>query len=453
MTEPSAKRKPGTLPGVPVSCIVHPAEGIAGSISVPGDKSISHRVGMIAGLASGISVVKNYLQSEDCISTLRAMEALGARTYALETGELQIEGNGGRMMQPAGMLDVGNSGTTIRLLSGLLAGQSLDVELTGDESLRNRPMKRIKEPLEKMGAKITLTGEKETAPIRIQGGHLKAIDYLLPMASAQVKSCLLLAGLYAEGKMIITEPAQTRDHTERLFKTMGIPVDVRGLQLHMDGLGPKGPSLDARTFAIPGDFSSAAFWLVAAAARPGQTVTIRNVGLNPRRTALLDVLKRAGATVSISSSREDDLVEEAGDITVTGAELTGVTVEGDEIPNLIDELPIVAVLGALASGRTEIRDAAELRVKESDRIQCMAENLVKMGVKIEEKPDGMIIEPPGELIPQAGLRSYGDHRIAMSMAVLALFAKEPVVIHNIACVDTSYPEFWSHMEALGGHVG
>lgn len=453
MAEPTSKRKPGTLPGVPVSCIVHPAPAVKGALEVPGDKSISHRVGMIAGLASGKSVVKNYLQSEDCISTLRAMEALGARTYALETGELHIEGTGGRLIQPAGALDCGNSGTTLRLLSGILAGQPLRVELTGDESLRNRPMKRIKEPLEAMGARVTLTGDKGTAPIRIEGARLKGIEYLLPVASAQVKSCLLLAGLFAEGATVVAEPAKTRDHTERLLKAMGVPLQVRGLQIELEGFGMGGPAFEARTFAIPGDFSSAAFWMVAAAAREGCEVTVRNVGLNPRRTALLDVLKRAGAEVTVTPRQGEDLIEESGDVTVRGAALSGVVIEGDEIPNLIDELPVLAVLGALAGGRTEIRDAAELRVKESDRIACMAENLGRMGVRVEEKPDGMAIEGAATFTPSGGLRSFGDHRIAMSMAVLALHATEPVVIHNVACVDTSYPAFWSHLEELGGHVG
>ncbi|HMP73320.1 MAG TPA: 3-phosphoshikimate 1-carboxyvinyltransferase [Kiritimatiellia bacterium] len=446
------KRKTGPLPGIPVSCVVRPAKQVEGVVEVPGDKSISHRVGMFAGLAAGTSLIQNYLRAGDCISTLRAMEALGARTYALEDGSIQIEGTAGNMLQPAGPLDVGNSGTTIRLLSGLIAGHKVEVQLTGDESLCSRPMKRIQAPLELMGAKVELTGERGTAPVTIKGGTLKGIDYLLPMASAQVKSCVLLAGLFAEGTTRVTEPVHTRDHTEQLFKLMNVPLEIKGLQLCLKGYGPKGPPLKARTFIIPGDFSSAAFWMVAGAARPGQEVTIRNVGLNPRRTALIKVLRAAGATVEVKPYENTNHAELAGDIVVKGAHLSGVEVGGDDIPNLIDEVPIIAVMGALAKGRTVIRDAAELRVKESDRIECMASNLRLMGVNVTTHPDGLEIEGGAKLQGSSAIRSYGDHRIAMSMAVLGLFAPEPIVIGNVGCVDTSYPEFWTHLGALGGHV-
>jgi len=437
---------------VPVSAIVHPAKTIAGEIQVPGDKSISHRVAMLAGISSGTSEVENYLQSEDCINTLKAMEALGARSYETPDGKLHIQGTGGKFMQPAGMLDVGNSGTSMRLLSGLLAGSPITVELTGDDSLRSRPMKRIKEPLELMGAKVELTGEKGTAPVRITGGKLKGIDYLLPVASAQVKSCVMLAGLFAEGITRVTEPVHTRDHTERLLQALGLPITIKGLQVEIRGAGPKGPAIKARPYTVPGDFSSAAFWMVAVAGRPGSTLTIRNVGLNPRRTAMLQVLEQAGVGVKVKEYKKTHHTEPAGDIVIKGAKLKPFEVGGDMIPNLIDELPVIFVLAALADGKSVIRDAHELRVKESDRIATMAGNLRLMGVDAEEQPDGMIINGGKPIKPESSVRSYGDHRIAMSMAVLGTYAEAPVVIQNVACVDTSYPGFWDHMRKLGGHV-
>ncbi len=437
---------------IPQSVMVQPGDVFGGTIEVPGDKSISHRVAMMAALASGTTKIRHFLQSEDCVNTLRAMEALGARSYFSEDGELVIQGTGGNLIEPAGPLNMGNSGTTIRLLAGILAGQTGTYELTGDDSLRSRPMARIKDPLEKMGAKLALTGEKGTAPITITGGKLKAIDYMLPVASAQVKSCLLLAGLFAEGTTIVTEPLPTRDHTERLFRTLELPVAVDGTQIKLKGFGNEGPSIKARPFTIPGDFSSAAFWMVAAAARKKAEVTIRNVGLNPRRIALLDVLRRAGAAVDITLSATNADAEPVGDIHVCGGQLKAVEVGGSDIPNLIDELPLIAVLGALAQGTTIIRNAAELRVKESDRIATMAANLRLLGVEVEERPDGMAVTGGAALAATSPVRSYGDHRIAMAMSVLALFSSTPVVINNVACVDTSYPGFWDHLRQLGGHV-
>lgn len=437
---------------IPQSVIVHPATSLSGELEVAGDKSISHRIAMMAALSSGTSTIRNFLQSEDCINTLRAMEALGARSFFDEKGLLHIQGTGGKLIQPAGTLNVGNSGTTIRLLAGILAGQPGTFEMTGDESLCSRPMARIKDPLERMGAKVGLTGERGTAPITISGGKLKAIDYVLPVASAQVKSCVLLAGLFAEGTTTVTEPIPTRDHTERVFRMLDLPLTVNGSQVSIKGFGPRGPALRAREFRVPGDFSSAAFWLVAAAARKRATVVIRNIGLNPRRTALVDVLKRAGAQVEVRIDSASADGEPVGDVRVTGGKLKAVEVKGAEIPNLIDELPLVAVLGCLAEGVTEIRNAAELRVKESDRIATMANNLRLMGVDVEERPDGMAIKGPADLKPSGALRSYGDHRIAMAMAVLASYSTEKVVINNIACIDTSYPGFWSDFKSLGGHV-
>ncbi len=437
---------------IPQSVIVHPSAVLSGTIEVPGDKSISHRIAMLAGLASGTSKVDNFLQSEDCINTLHAMEALGARSSVSEEGELTIQGMGGNLLEPAGALNVGNSGTSMRLLAGIIAGHPLKIEMTGDDSLRTRPMSRIKEPLERMGAKIELTGERGTAPITIHGGKLKAIDYMLPVASAQVKSCVLLAGLFAEGTTSVTEPVPTRDHTERLLRAMGVPVIVEGNQIKIKGYGSEGPTLKARSFFVPGDFSSAAYWMVAVAARKKGTVTVKNVGLNPRRIAFLDVLKRMGASVEVKQSGDTGDAEPMGDVKISGSKLKGVEVGGADIANLIDELPLVAAVAALAEGKTVIKNAAELRVKESDRIAAMALNLRLFGVNVEETEDGMIIEGGSEIKPTGAVRSFGDHRIAMSMSILATYATESAVINNVACVDTSYPGFWDDLRKLGGHV-
>lgn len=437
---------------IPQSVIVNPSSTLSGTMEVPGDKSISHRVAMLAAMAKGTSTIRNFLQSEDCVNTLHAMAALGARTSVTDDGELTIQGTGGNLLEPAGPLNVGNSGTSIRLIAGLLAGQPMTVEVTGDESLCTRPMSRIKEPLERMGAKVELTGEKGTAPIKITGGNLKPIDYMLPVASAQVKSCILFAGLFADGVTSVSEPVPTRDHTERMLRAFGVPVEVDGLQVRVKGFGQGGPSLKAGQFVVPGDFSSAAYWMVAVAARKRDSVTIKNVGLNPRRIALIDVLKRMGASVEVKQRSEPGDREPMGDVKVTGGKLKGVSVGGADIANLIDELPLVSVLGALAEGETTIVNAAELRVKESDRIATMAANLRLVGVDVEERDDGMVIRGGSELKPTGAARSYGDHRIAMAMAILATYGTEKLLINNVNCVDTSYPAFWSDLKKLGGHV-
>ncbi len=431
------------------SKIVHPAK-LEGTVKVPGDKSISQRVAMLASLAEGTSKVVGYLNGEDARSTLAAMEQMGAKADFRDDA-LYITGVAGTLRQPDEPLNMGNSGTGTRLLAGLVVGAGIEVTMVGDESLSSRPMGRIRHPLELMGAHIGLTGPRGTLPMVVCGGRLQGIGYLLPMASAQVKSCILLAGLYATGKTVVVEPSPTRDHTEKLFEALGIPVKIDGLEISIEGYGPQGPRFKAREFIVPGDFSSAAFWIVAVAARPGAALTLENVGLNPRRTALLDVMKRMGADIEVSVT--ESLGDPYGTITVRGAPLKGTVVAGDEIANLIDELPIIAVAGALAEGRTDIRDAGELRVKESDRIAEMVKNLRLFGVEVEEKPDGMVVSGPAQLkTPDVALDSHGDHRIAMSMAVLNSFGNGPVTIRNTGCVDTSYPEFWSHMEQLGGKV-
>lgn len=429
---------------------VYPVSKFGGELRVPGDKSVSQRIAMLAALAKGTSEVHGFLQGEDAMSTLGAMCSLGA-SAKFEGDVLKITGTGGKFIEPANPLDMGNSGTGTRLLAGLLAGQKMTVTMTGDASLSRRPMGRIKTPLELMGAKLDLTGEKGTLPLTIHGTPLHGIRYELPMASAQVKSCILLAGLFAEGKTTVVEPRPTRDHTEKLFQTLEIPLHIDGMEITLQGFGSKGPQIKARKLTVPGDFSSAAFWIAAVAARPGATLTVRGVGLNPRRTALLDVLKRMGALIEVEVTEEQG--DPIGTVFVRGAQLRGTEIGGDEIPNLIDELPMLAVTGALAKGKTIIRDAAELRVKESDRIAVTAAHLRSFGVHVDEHPDGMTVHGPVKLhSPEDPLASHGDHRITMSMAMLATFADAPVKLEQVECVATSYPDFWNHLEQLGGKV-
>jgi 3-phosphoshikimate 1-carboxyvinyltransferase len=429
---------------------VYPVAAFGGEVSVPGDKSVSQRIALLAALAKGVTEVRGFLRGEDALSTLGAMCALGA-SARYDGDVLRITGTGGKFMTPVHPLDMGNSGTGTRLLAGLLAGQSLTAVLTGDASLSRRPMGRIKVPLELMGARLELTGEKGTLPMTVHGSPLHGIRYELPMASAQVKSCVLLAGLFAEGSTTVVEPRPTRDHTEKLFQALDLPVQVDGLTIRVPGFGPAGPRVAARPLTVPGDFSSAAFWIAAVAARPDAELIVRGVGLNARRTALLDVLRRMGAQIEteLTSSQGDPI----GTVFVRGAALRGTRIGGDEIPNLIDELPMLAVIGALAQGATEIRDAAELRVKESDRIAVMAAHLRAFGVEVQEHADGLTVCGPATLrAPAMPLASQGDHRIAMSMAMLATFADAPVQLEEVGCVATSYPEFWNHLQQLGGKV-
>ncbi len=429
---------------------IYPISAFGGELRVPGDKSVSQRIAMLAALAKGTSEILGFLTGEDALSTLHAVCALGA-SARFDGDVLLISGTGGGFKEPASPLDMGNSGTGTRLLAGLLAGQNMTVTMTGDDSLSRRPMGRIKDPLEEMGAQIELTGEKGTLPMRISGTPLQGIRYELPMASAQVKSCVLLAGLFAEGKTTVVEPRPTRDHTEKLFQTLEIPIVVNGLEISLQGLGPTGPEINGCKITVPGDFSSAAFWIAAVAARPGAELVIRNVGLNPRRTALLDVLRRMGALIET----ELDVVngDPIGSVFVHGTSLSGTEICGDEIPNLIDEIPMIAAIGALAEGETIIRDAAELRVKESDRIAVTTAHLRAFGVEVDERSDGMTVRGPVQLsTPKEPLASHGDHRIAMAMAILATFADAPAQINDVDCVATSYPDFWKHLEQLGGRV-
>ncbi len=429
---------------------IYPTDSFSGTLNVPGDKSISQRVAMLTTLANGISEVRGFLRSEDAMSTLGAVCALGAS--AVFDGEvLKITGTRGLFNAPKHPLNMGNSGTGTRLLAGLLAGQTFSVAMIGDESLSQRPMNRIKYPLKQMGARIELIGRNDTLPMTICGAPLCGIHYELLIASAQVKSCVLLAGLFAEGTTTVVESCPTRDHTEKLFQTLKLPIQINGSEISVQGFGPCGPDIAPCLLSIPGDFSSAAFWIAAVAARPGATLTIQDVGLNPRRTALLNVLRRMGAQINTKITKKQH--DPIGSISVYGTKLSGTKVGGNEVPNLIDELPIIAVVGALAEGETSIRDAVELRVKESDRIAVMAAHLRAFGVEVEELPDGLTVCGPTMLsVPKKPLASYGDHRITMAMAILASFAKDPVKLEDVNCVTTSYPEFWDHFKQLGGRV-
>lgn len=415
---------------------------------VPGDKSMSHRAAILGGLSDGTCTIRNFLPSEDCVNTLHAMLALGAKVDVIETlpgfgpVHLRIHGRSMKLDAPENPIDCGNSGTGMRLLAGLLAGQPFTSELFGDASLSSRPMGRITVPLGQMGAKIECLGAKEgCAPLRIHPAALHPIRYAMPVASAQVKSAILLAGLFTTGTTTVEQPAPSRDHTERMMASFGIHLQQDGLTVSLDG----GQIPTACDFTVPGDISSAAFWLVAAAAMPGAKLRITNVGLNPTRTAIIKVLARMGAT--IHETIHSDHGEPIGDLEIIGAPLQGTTLLEEEIPNLIDEIPVLAVAAALARGRTVIRKARELRVKETDRIATVVNNLRTMGGTVEEFDDGMEIEG-GHPLHGATLDSFGDHRIAMAFAIAGLFASGRTVITNTACVNTSYPGFQHHLTAI-----
>jgi 3-phosphoshikimate 1-carboxyvinyltransferase len=426
---------------------------IPAEISVPGDKSISHRSVMFSGMAQGRTEIQGFLPSEDCLSTVGAMKALGAEVEWLsaegssDQTHLAVTGFGKSLKTPADPIDCGNSGTTMRLLSGILAGQTFESELFGDASLSKRPMKRIADPLGLMGARITGQTEKICAPIRVSGGNLQPIHYKLPVASAQVKSAVLLAGLFAPGKTTVIEPVVTRNHTERLMTHFGIKWLRDGDHVTVYG----GQEPRAKDMVVPGDISSAAFWMVAAAAKPGAQITLKNVGLNSTRTGIISVLLRMGAKITQSEIDSDG--EPRGNVVVRGGDLDNTVIGGTEIPNVIDELPILAVAGALARGTTRIQDARELRVKETDRIAAVASNLRLMGVDVHEFEDGMEITG-GANLKGAVIPTFHDHRIAMAFAIAGLFAEGVTTIEGAECIGTSYPGFEKHLEMfLGGPTG
>jgi len=414
-------------------------------VELPGDKSISHRYAMLAGLAEGTSELRHFSAAADCHSTLGCMKALGAEVK-IDNDTVRVTGHGPRGLKASWRaLDAGNSGTTMRLLAGILAGQSFSSKLTGDESLQKRPMKRVIGPLREMGADIR-GRDDNFAPLEIRGAALKAIEHKMPMASAQVKSAVLLAGLFAEGETTVTEPARTRDHTELALQEFGAAIESHGRTIRIHGLGSG--KLTAKSLDVPGDLSSAVFFIAAASLFADSNLLIHNVGLNPTRTAILDVFASMGAAVQIIGLRSSQ-GEIVGDLAVKGASLKGGVIAGEQIPLVIDELPMLAALGPYTEEGIEIRDAAELRVKESDRIAALAENLRRMGARVEERPDGLKVEGrrAGKL-HGAEIEPRGDHRIAMAFAVAGLAAEGSTIIRDADCAGVSYPTFFRELERL-----
>jgi 3-phosphoshikimate 1-carboxyvinyltransferase len=422
--------------------VVAPGRPLRGVLRVPGDKSISHRAAILGAVARGTTRISGYLRADDCLSTLRCLRALGV--VIGEHGD-ELEIRGGVLREPEEILDVGNSGTTIRLLAGVLAGQHFHTVVTGDRSIRRRPMDRVADPLRRMGARISGREGGRFAPLAIDGGGLRGIAYRTPVASAQVKSALLLAALFANGDTVVEEPSRSRDHTERMLDAFGGRVDRDGLAVHLRG--PQG--LRATEIRVPGDLSSAAFFLVAAALVSGSELTVPDVGLNPTRTGVLDILKMMGASVEVRDLKEEG-GEPVGTVVVRGSRLHGATIGGDLIPRAIDELPVLAVAASLAEGETVIRDAAELRVKESDRVAALARELSRLGATVEAQPDGLAIVGTRRL--RGGrVTSGGDHRIAMALAVAGLCADGAVTVDDPACIDTSFPGFADALRrATGG---
>ena len=417
-------------------------QSLQGILTVPGDKSISHRCIMLGALAEGTTEVHGFLQGADCLSSIACFEKMGVTID--NSGELvRIHGLGlHHLKSPSDILDVGNSGTTTRLMSGILAAQPFTSMIDGDASIRKRPMKRIMTPLAQMGASITSLEGNDCAPLRIEGRSLHGIHYQSLVASAQVKSAILLAGLYAEGETSVTEPYVSRNHTELMFEAFGVPIHCEGTTVTVQPVS----SLLAQNISVPGDISSAAYFLVAGLITPNSCITIQNVGINPTRDGILEVCRAMGAKLTMENVKAS-VGEPTADITVSTSSLHATTIEGALIPKLIDELPIIAVLACFAEGTTVIKDAQELKVKESNRIDVMVTNLSAMGADIEATDDGMIIHG-GKPLHGAVIDSHLDHRIAMSFAIAGMNADGNTEILGADCVNISYPDFYSHLSSL-----
>ncbi len=425
---------------------VQPGGELHGEARVPGDKSISHRSIILGSIAEGVTHIRGFLEGEDALATLQAFRDMGVEIEGPEQGEVVVHGVGLHGLQaPKGPLDLGNSGTSMRLLSGLLAGQNFSVTLTGDASLSSRPMRRVITPLTRMGAKIEAT-EAGTAPLHIAGnGTLSGLSYAMPVASAQVKSCLLLAGLYADGVTSVIEPAPTRDHTERMLRGFQYPLQQQGSKVSIRG----GGKLLATDIDVPGDISSAAFFLVGAAITPGSDVTLQHVGINPTRTGVIEILKLMGAGIDILNQRVIG-GEPVADLRVRSRPLHGIDIPERLVPLAIDEFPVLFVAAACAEGETRLTGARELRVKESDRIQVMADGLQTLGIDARPTEDGMIIQ--SGMMAGGEVDSHGDHRIAMAFSIAGMHAREPVLIRNCANVNTSFPEFIELSRRLGLNI-
>lgn len=415
---------------------------LSGTIRVPGDKSISHRAVMLGAIADGKTKVHGLLTGDDCLNTIDCFRKLGVQ-ISQEGEYVEIDGTGFEgLEEPHEILDVGNSGTTIRLILGILAGAPFHTCLIGDESITKRPMDRVTRPLRQMRAKIDGREDGKFAPISIRGGGLEGIDYTTPVASAQVKSAILLAGLNAEGTTTVIEPQTSRDHTEKMLTAFGCRVEVDGLKTAIKGK----QTLKGTTIHVPGDISSAAFFLVAGAIVPDSELSIKNVGINPTRTGIIDVLEEMGADILIEENDGNNF-EPRANIIVKTSSLKGIEIGGDIIPRLIDEIPIIALAATQAEGTTIIKDAAELKVKETNRIDTVVEELTKMGAKIEATEDGMIIYGGSTLRP-AVVNSHGDHRIGMMLAIASCLAKGETVIENSEAISISYPNFFQHLKEL-----
>lgn len=415
---------------------------LRGTVRVPSDKSISHRSVIFGALAEGKTRVSSLLRADDVHSSMDCMRGMGVQIE--DRGEvIEIKGRGlFGLQEPVDVLNCGNSGTTIRLLSGLMAGQKFLSILTGDGSLRRRPMARVINPLRLMGAGIDARGDGNYAPLVVRGGGLKSIEYTMPVASAQVKSALLLAGLFSEGGIEVIEPQATRDHTERMLRAMGAGLTQGGGRI---SLRP-GEVLAPMEITVPGDISSAAFFLVAASVVPGSEVLLPGVGVNPTRAGIVSALREMGANIQVLNQREEG-GEPVGDLLVTSAPLTGITLDADIIPSLIDELPVLAVAMAVAEGESRVNGASELRVKETDRIKAVCTNLAALGVDITETPDGFIIRG-GQGFAGGTVESFGDHRIAMAMGVAGLTSRKEITVRESEAVSISYPGFWDDLEAV-----
>ena len=418
------------------------AKALKGEIFVPGDKSVSHRAVMFGSLAKGTTVIENFLRGADCLSTIDCFRKLGISIEETPS-QIRIHGKGLHgLTKPSEILDAGNSGTTTRLISGILSGQTFETTLTGDTSIQKRPMKRIIEPLTEMGASVTSLSGNGCAPLRIEGRPLHGISYTTKVASAQVKSAILLAGLYADGPTSVTEPALSRNHSELMLRMFGAEVKTHGTTATIF----PDPELTAQEIKVPGDISSAAYFIAAACITPGSEVLIRNVGVNPTRDGILRVCKMMNADVTVLPGK-NGAGEPVADLLVKSSHLKSCVIEGDLIPTLIDELPVIAVMACFAEGTTIIRDAAELKVKESNRIDVMAENLTRMGASVEATEDGLIIKG-GRPLQGAAIESHLDHRIAMSFAVAALNADGETSISGAVCVNISYPNFYRDLAGL-----
>lgn len=419
--------------------------GLNGVIKIPGDKSISHRAVMFGSIAEGTTVIDGFLEGEDCLSTIDCFRKLGVEMNR-NGAQIEITGKGlDGLVEPSEVLDVGNSGTTLRLLMGILAGRPFSSTFTGDKSIGKRPMNRVTVPLSSMGARIDGRDSGNLIPIHVRGGEIKGMEYHSPVASAQVKSAILLAGLQGKGRTTVIEPNKSRDHTERMLQAFGVMVEVDNVAVSIEG----GQKLIGTSIQVPGDISSAAFWLVAGCVIPNSEITLKNVGLNPTRAGIIDVLQRMGADITITNQK--DTSEPVGDITIRTSNLKGIEIGGDDIPRLIDELPIIALAASVASGETIIKDAKELRVKETDRIETIVTELAKLGVTLKGTEDGIIIAGGNTLIG-ANVNSHGDHRIGMMLAIAGCIASGETTIEGASSVAVSYPNFFEELGRLKGDL-